>query len=796
MFMKRIVVTYLLLFTFFLGFSQNLDSLFNVYQRLKDSGREREAIEVLRKLVYYWVDVNPLTASQYAAMANQEASKLGDSLLLAQTYNDMGNCYLAQKTYFMATEAFFKAYEIYLKYGDSSKIGYTLVNIGRAYLQQDIADIAESKFKQAYGIFQRLRDTFGVATTLQYLGLANLSTDEQLAISYFKQSISLLNKLNLKDEVAKTTFHLAQAFYQLGEYDSSLVYLNRALSYFLKKNNKIFAGKSYVLMAKNYLELGNYELAEQNLNKALAIYTKIQNHEYLADIYYLKALVKEEQGKYKQAIELAKKSVSISQMFNYYDVLSKAYKLLADCYTNLKQYRQSSKFYQLYAQSLIQLYEQKKQQHFSSFQMNLETQNKERQIELLKMQTEKERLLKDKELYRRSLIYILIIIVLIVLFVIFLIRRFREKVRTTRLLENTNIMLMDEIEMRKKTEQELKNSEERYRLLFRKTPVGIMQYDENLVIIDANDRFAEIFHVPRRKIINQPLDKIFDRNTISIFRKAIEKEQEIYNEQIQTLTTQGIVYVSLSIKPYFFTRGDQVIKSAIVIVQDITQRKKAEELYENRILRKQKLLELMPDSLILVNDKGKILEAHLPHSPEKEHGVENITDLLPKHTVEMFFNELELAIKRKKIRKFYFTSSKGVQLLARIVPDQKNNALVIISQVPVPVSEGKQAEVSFDTQQSGQQAREKYYKDLESTIEKELIPIYQNLQRVLSFIILKSFIERMLQVAKKFNLLDLEQYAKKLESALTEFDVEEVNNLLSQFPVVINKYLGYQTTTF
>ncbi len=794
--MKKLFLTYFLSFFLIVSFGQNLDSLFQVYQKLDKQGKKREAIAVLRQLVDYWVDVNPLTASQYAAMEKQEAMKLGDSLLIAQAYNDIGNCYLAQKTYFMATEAFFKAYEIFLRYNDSSKIAYTLVNIGRAYLQQKIADIAEEKFMQAYKIFTRLRDSFGIAQASQYLGLANLASDEQLAIRYFRSSISILQHLGLNSELAKTKYHLAQAYYQLGEYDSSIVYANQALKFFEQKNISVWSGKVYILLAQNYLEQSNLSVAKDYAQKALEIYKKLQNHDYLALSYYLLAKVDREQNNYKDAIELAKKAADIASMFNYYDVLSKSYDLIADCYTNLKKYKEAVWYLRLYSRTLVQFYEQNKQQHFSSFQMNLETQNKERQIELLKMQTEKERLLKDRELYRRSLIYISIIIVLIVLFSIVLIRRFREKVKTTKLLESTNVLLMDEIEMRKKTELELKNSEERYRLLFRKTPVGIMQYDENLIIIDANDRFAEIFHLPRKQVVNQPLDKIFDRNTLVIFKKALEEEKEVYVEQNQVLTTRGLVYVSLLIKSYVFTEDEEQIKSAIVIVQDITEHKKTEEVYKNNILRKQKLLELTPDSLILVNEKGEVLEAHLPHSPQKEYGVQSITDLLPKHTVELFFNELSIAIKRKTVRNFFFDSSKGVPLLARIVPDQKNNALIIISQVPVPELTAEQKASLASDSQPKLNAREKYYKDLEKAIENDLIPIYQNLQRVLSFVILKNFIERLEQVANEYNLTDLDRFAKKLDAALTDFDVAAVNELLSQFPVVISKYLGYEQATF
>jgi hypothetical protein len=302
----------------------------------------------------------------------------------------------------------------------------------------------------------------------------------------------------------------------------------------------------------------------------------------------------------------------------------------------------------------------------------------------------------------------------------------------------------------------------------------------------------EIFHLPKKQANNLPLDKIFDRNVLKLFRQAIEENKEIYEDQVQILTSHGIVYVSLSIKPYTFVENDKQIKNAIVIIQDITEHKRTEQLYKQSIIRKQKLLELLPDSLILVNSKGEILEAHLPHSPDKEVGIKNLHELLPQQTISLFSNELQLAIERKKMRRFMFVSSKGTNLLARIIPDQKGNALIVISQIPE--LEAKSSEASlYQIDDNKLKSKQRYLQNLENIIEKELIPIYQNLQRALSFVILSNFIEKLQQIGKDFNLADIQDYAKNLQIALEDFDVPKVNELLTQFPVLINRYIGYET---
>ncbi len=794
--MKKITIYLLTIILVQIGFAQNPDSLFSQYQTLKQQGKNKQAFETLHHLVNYWLDIDPLMASQYAAMEKQEAQQSGDSLMIARSLNDIGLSYLAQKTYFMATEAFFKAYDIYLKHNDKKGLAYTLLNIGKAYLQQGIADIAESKFKAAKNIFDQINDKHGQALALQYLGLANLKTDEQVAVNYFQQAINILNQLKDYQTLAETKFLLAQAYYEIGENDSSIAYTKQALQFFKQNNNKIWIARNYKLLALNYYDKDDIHRSYANALKALRIFSRLNNNENIADTYLIFAKIFHKKGQLDSSISNALKSAHIAETFGYNQILSQDYELLAQAYAQKKNYALAYHYQSLYARTLSQLFEDVKQQHFSSFQMNLETENKEKQIQLLKIQSEKERLQKDKELYRRTVVYTLIIIALIIIFGFLLILRYREKVKTSQLLEATNDQLMEEIEHRKNTEEQLKNSEEKYRLLFRKTPVGIFQYNENLIITDANDRFAEILHIHRNEIINQPLDKFFDRNMIRNLKECLENEKEIIDQQIEILTRQGLVYVKISVKPYKYIHDNKPLKSAIVIVQDITEHKKNEQLYKNNISRKQQLIELLPDSLILVNAGGQILDAHLPHSPELEIGAKHIKDIVSEKTAGLFINELDLAIKNNRTRKFIFTNSKGNRLLTRIIPTKTGNALIIITLIPSFLfsehPEPAKTNISFVTNHS----KNAVLKNLENEIETELIPTYQNLQRALSFVMIKNFIERIESIAKHYNLADLKEYAEKLQSALEEFDVSKVTDLLSQFPALINKYIGYETISF
>lgn len=774
----------------------------NLFSYIDENGNDKKALQLTKEIFTEAIEIDPLTAHQFAAMGQQIAIELGDSTEIGIMYGYLGNALLEQKTYFMAMDAHFAAYEIFTKFDDKQNIANALINIGRTYLAQEIYSISEDKFKEAQTFFQELNNKQGEAEALKQLGLANLSRDEDVALQYFEESLQLLDIEKDILTIAEINTYIAQAYMQLYEIDLAIENIEKALQIFEELNKEIKIANANFLFAEIYMEDEDINKAMIKFQQALMIFEKLKSlekisktYQKLAEIYYL-------QEKYPKAIVFANRGLVNAENFNYLPIRRDIYLTLSNSYSQLRDYETAFSLQQQYAEMINLIYEEKKQSQFSDFQMNLETQNKEKEIDFLKIQAEKDKLQTAQKQYKRNTIFVILLALLILAFIIGLYMRFREKSKSNKLLQDSNIHLKTQIEERKIAQIELQNSEERYRLVFRKTPIGIMQFNSDLKITDANDRFSEIFNISIDEMIGTELTTIFDRKSVYGFNNALtSKDAKTIKNQTEIITNGQVIYISLTIKPYSYNTKQGKVKGGVVIIEDLTEFKKAEKFYNKTVLKKQNLLNLYPENLIYINKAGEIITAHMPKSPDIEINIKHINEIIPKNEINNFFNEINIALNKKEQQKFIFHNNEtDSKHLVKIVPDKNNNLLIILSDFHVFSSDKKRIETELENNKEVKRkkitTKEKYYGDIYKEIEKDLLPAYQNLQKQLSFIVLKGFAEKIIKIGEKYNNLQIKEYGETLMEYITTFNIAKVNETLSLFPSLISNYIKQEPIIF
>ncbi len=117
-------------------------------------------------------------------------------------------------------------------------------------------------------------------------------------------------------------------------------------------------------------------------------------------------------------------------------------------------------------------------------------------------------------------------------------------------LSEINELLNLEIESRKKTEELLSDSERKYRLIYKHTPVGIFHYDDTLTINDFNEKFSKIFDGSRESLLNFNFSSLNDQSLISALKSGLEGSEGKFEGSIN-LPTSGCYNISLTTAPLY-----------------------------------------------------------------------------------------------------------------------------------------------------------------------------------------------------------------------------------------------------
>jgi diguanylate cyclase (GGDEF)-like protein/PAS domain S-box-containing protein len=127
-------------------------------------------------------------------------------------------------------------------------------------------------------------------------------------------------------------------------------------------------------------------------------------------------------------------------------------------------------------------------------------------------------------------------------------------------------------------EASLRESESLYRTLFEQSPVGVLLYDTELLVVDCNESFARTIGSPREAIIGLEIPRLRDRRPVDALRTALEGRSGSYEGPYLTTTSGRETFLTLESAPRR-DAGDQIV-GGIGVVVDRTNQVRAEREME------------------------------------------------------------------------------------------------------------------------------------------------------------------------------------------------------------------------
>ncbi|MBF0224995.1 MAG: transporter substrate-binding domain-containing protein [Desulfobacterales bacterium] len=168
-------------------------------------------------------------------------------------------------------------------------------------------------------------------------------------------------------------------------------------------------------------------------------------------------------------------------------------------------------------------------------------------------------------------------------------RKFTLWERTDSIIDEKGNMicsfgLMHDVTKEKAMEKAIRESEERYRLLFNKAPLGIIHFDKNGVILECNQIFLDIIGSTRESIIGfNMLKSMPEGKARSAVDDALKYGEGHFEGSYHSVTIEKDIVIRAIYKRIDSKDGE--VLGAIGIFEDITVKKKIEtQLYQSQKL--------------------------------------------------------------------------------------------------------------------------------------------------------------------------------------------------------------------
>ena len=134
-----------------------------------------------------------------------------------------------------------------------------------------------------------------------------------------------------------------------------------------------------------------------------------------------------------------------------------------------------------------------------------------------------------------------------------------------------------DITERKKTEEALKENEERYRQIYQFSPDSIIIHDMDMNILDANNKAVKEFGYSKVELLKKTIFELHPETELKHSAQVLAaiKKKDMLNVETKFVRKDGSIFLAEAI-PCKYTLGSKPIIH--VVIRDITERKQAEEI--------------------------------------------------------------------------------------------------------------------------------------------------------------------------------------------------------------------------
>ncbi len=168
--------------------------------------------------------------------------------------------------------------------------------------------------------------------------------------------------------------------------------------------------------------------------------------------------------------------------------------------------------------------------------------------------------------------------------------------------------IMRDITERKISEELLKESEERFKLLFDKAPIAYQSLDEYGFLNDINETWSELMGYQKEEVSGHWFGEFLTPEYLALFEKefpALKADGKIDTELEMTTKNGSVIIIQLEGRVGHTATGN--FKQFHCVLSDITERRKAEKVIADERILLRTLIDNIPDAIYVKDIKCRKL---------------------------------------------------------------------------------------------------------------------------------------------------------------------------------------------
>ncbi|GCC51907.1 tetratricopeptide repeat protein [Chryseotalea sanaruensis] len=387
------------------------------------SGVERA--KLYYQLISFYQRSNLEKVSRYAKEAESYAKENPEPLIKAYANICLGSYYSSTGKIDSAILLFEKGYAeaevakdtvVLIKIVGS--LGRTLISAGRA---KDALEYLYTSLRW----LERYPDdatNFRIRTNITWANLELKRYKE--AISFGRKSLTLMENEQWEWIAAYTYNNLAICYGVTGNLDSARYFVDKSLIVTEKSGDNSLKANAYFILGKIYSESGKLELALEQYQFARALREKIGNPFFIVSDLYVIADLYYQLGDYKKGIEAGTEALTLAEKHDLLLKFDGTYLTLAKNFEGLKDFKNASKYYYLWAITKDSLYQQSQAEAIAEMSTKYETEKKEQQLVLQQSQLDQQ----QSQLTKTYVVVVaLVIIIALIIVILYLVSNRHKK---------------------------------------------------------------------------------------------------------------------------------------------------------------------------------------------------------------------------------------------------------------------------------------------------------------------------------------------------------------------------------